>query len=712
MTDSTGLLAGISLDLIRNRIVAAPYQEFWTRLRRRWREVADWEAATGKTVYIGSCAGGQITWLVREAALDYALTGAKDALTFVHKQIDRLADVFLYHPENWTRREHPYWSEMHVALAADLCRYGLDDQHRDDLYRMVREHFVTAPYIGWDARYRFLAGHNMTVTEQACAGICALVLGEEAGCADWREIVQRAIESCHLYSHYSLDRGGYGYEGTMYAAVPMDIIYLFAQLLHQRGIADLFHDIPVMKTYPMALRSLLFPDRIGLCPLADGGILNPKSFAWLLLTAAHYRQPEDLGLWYEYRGPGRAADPCSNNNPRFYWPETDPAAPTRADSWGFDLFPLLWWDADAPMTSVAESKQPTANYSTGAEVATCRTSWSHDAVYLNLSGQGRGHQALDHAHADGGHVSLFAHGEYLAIDTGYWNTLEDHHSVVLIDGQTQFNRDNDVRFRRHYAGHITEFQRHTLLEYARVDQSHPRNCVWADRHVLFVRLGGDDAYVVLLDNINPDNGVHDYTWQLQCHPDSAIRLTGPNAARVEKANARLDVTVLSPAPDDFPTCPHAFTLRHDIVYGNQVEGHTAGLKTAPGVTPGQAFLYTEAQAWEMKSDLVYSNWVRPRLIAEQHGPLCLLMSILSPRRAGAAPLTVTERRGRRVLRAEIDCGEFIDTVIAALDMGFLDFSDVKGYSELALIRRTRDGKVIDVWTVDDSTLEILTEVTA
>ena len=696
-TASKGLLAGMAVDVVKARIAAPPYQEFRQRLTRRWREVAAFEAETGRIINIGSCAGGQITWLARETALEHRLTGHPDALYYVGRQIDKLADVFLYHPEQWQRREHPYWSEMHVSLAADLCRGALDEKRMTDLLRMVREHFVKAPYIGWNARDRFLSGHNMTVTEQACAGICALVWGEDAGVDDWEAIVQRAIESCILYCRHGLDRGGYGYEGTMYAAVPMDIIYLFAQLLFQHGRENLFAAVSELKAYPDAVRTLLFPDRAGLAPLADGGIYNPKSYAWLLLTARHYDRPEDLGLWYEYRGPGRAMDPWPNNNPRPFWPDLDPRGPVRRDGWGFDLLPLLWWDADAPMTPVADSPQSTANYSPGAEVATFRTGWSRDAVYLNVSGQGRGHASLDHAHADGGHFTLFAHGDYLAIDTGYWNVYEDQHSVVLIDGQGQFNRAGDGNYRKHYAGRLVDFQRHPLLDYVMADLAHPRNCVWADRHLLFVRLGGDDAYVVTLDNINPDHCMHSYQWQLQAHPESEVKLTGDTTATVTRARARLDVTVVSPPATDFPTAPHEMKLFTDHVYGAYVEGHTGALEGAAGKI--REFIYTEEEARREKADLTYSNWYRPRLVAEQSGPIGLILAVISPRRAGAPPLPGRVAPAKRVFRVEIECGEFTDTLIAAPERSLLEFDDIRGYTELALIRLDQDGKLIDYWTV-------------
>ena len=130
----------------------------------------------------------------------------------------------------------------------------------------------------------------------------------------------------------------------------------------------------------------------------------------------------------------------------------------------------------------------------------------------------------------------------------------------------------------------------------------------------------------------------------------------------------------------------------------------SSLEGAAGVK--QEFIYTEEQARANKSDLTFSNWYRPRLLAEQTGPCCLLLTVISPRRAGAPALPVRDRSGRRVFRVEVDCGAFTDTLIAALDHSLVQFPDIRGYTELALIRRDRAGKLIDCWTVGGERLDI------
>ena len=73
------------------------------------------------------------------------------------------------------------------------------------------------------------------------------------------------------------------------------------------------------------------------------------------------------------------------------------------------------------------------------------------------------------------------------------------------------------------------------------------------------------------------------------------------------------------------------------------------------------------------------------------------MSVLSPRRADAPVLAVTDRSARRVFRAEIAGEHGVDTVIAAPDRGWVEFEDIRGCVELAVVRRDRSGVLVDAW---------------
>ena len=76
------------------------------------------------------------------------------------------------------------------------------------------------------------------------------------------------------------------------------------------------------------------------------------------------------------------------------------------------------------------------------------------------------------------------------------------------------------------------------------------------------------------------------------------------------------------------------------------------------------------------------------------------MAAVSPRRKNEAPLPVRQVDEYRVMRLEVDCGDFIDTILAAPDHGCIQLADVQALSKLAMIRRGRDGELLARWTVD------------
>ena len=346
-----------------------------------------------------------------------------------------------------------------------------------------------------------------------------------------------------------------------------------------------------------------------------------------------------------------------------------------------NLLTLLWWAPDVPIQPVEEAGLPTADHSRGTEMANFRTSWGPAATYLNVLGSGRSHTGAGHAHADCGHFSIFGRGEYLAVDTGRYNVDEDQHNVVLIDGKCHLPLPEGAWGFNQRSGRLHSFQRHSLLDYVVADSAHQKNCCWADRHVMFVRLGGDDGYIVTADNINRDHQKHSYWWQLHANPDCRIEVTGAQSAVVWGQRARLDVEFLFPGPDDIPDDPHKLELRTDEVYWGY------GKKDEPSL---------EAR----ETGLLVTSYRRPRLIAELTGLNGLLLAIMVPRGLDEPPLAIRRESPRRLLRAEIGSDNCQDTVVAALDHGYIRTSDIEGCAELALIRRDSDGAVLGTWTSD------------
>ena len=147
-------------------------------------------------------------------------------------------------------------------------------------------------------------------------------------------------------------------------------------------------------------------------------------------------------------------------------------------------------------------------------------------------------------------------------------------------------------------------------------------------------------------------------------------------------------------------------MQTDFVYGDHVTPENAPPRDSVGRSTFP-LLPTREQARDMKSELSFTSWYRPRLLAEQRGPNGLLMTVLAPRRASATPLVVQNNSTHRVFRADIDHGTFTDTIIAALDHSIIRFPDVTGYAEIALIRRHKSGTVINYWTLGGYPLDTI-----
>jgi hypothetical protein len=451
-----------------------------------------------------------------------------------------------------------------------------------------------------------------------------------------------------MHAHWGFDEAGSPHEGPMYSLVTLEWVFLFADLLKRHGREDLFQSLPRLRAIAQAASEMQLPGVVGFSGFADSRrLITQQLLPWLLLTAREYGRPQDLALWHE-----------AGNDP-------DSGLPHQAGrARGGGVLDLLWWDGRLPEKTVAQQGHPTAFFAQGTAVAVMRTSWRDDAVCLYALGQGRSHNVPDHTHADAGHFSIYAYGDYLAYDTGYFNFDEDTHSVVLIDDKPHFHTTRGNL----YQGRFSATGRHRLLDFVTVDAASAKGCMWAERHLLFVRGRDDSGYVIVLDKLNPDNKIHNYKWQLQANMHCTIDVNGPMEASVVGNTARLDCTFFNTRDGDYPGCPHTMKIFSDH------HPHRAVLTGLPETNP--------------------------RLVAEQVGPNGTIMAVISPRRLGDAKLKITNATAYRTFNVYIEHDDFIDQIVFACDHIHVRLPDLRASSEVVVVRRDRNGKIVDSWSID------------
>lgn len=693
---SLGLLCARDDGELTARIAREPYAALWRRLVSRWEGLAaraDVRAGTFRQANLGLAA---CTPRVIDAALIHRLTAREDALAYVVQCVDRLTARYAdaHTPDELRgrtgRASGPVvLSHGEVALAADLVRESLPPETRAGLGRIMRECIIG--FTGFEGTLGgYGSGANIPCCRDINAGIAALTWGEECGYREWKPVVWKASEVARQYLHHGCDAGGFSYEGTGYGHSMFLYIYLYAQLLRQSGVRDLFAEEPLLERIPEASQHMLLDDHSFAATTNDHGLLEPWSMWWLLLTAQHYRRPDHLGLWHAFQGPDHPVRPYGD-----VWPwYAEQAGVVGRDEEKPDpslLAAFLWWDATAPVEPIERSRLPLAQCAEGTGTATFRTGWTPGGVFAAFLGGGRSHTCFGHAHLDCGHFGISAYGRYLAVDTGRYNFHENQHSVVMVEGR---ERHPDYPEGKGMAsdmlgGRLCDFERGAFVDYCKADAAQMKNCTWADRHFLFVRTPGGGAYVVTLDNIlTPSPDPSTFCWQMQVHPKATIALAGDRQARVTDGGARLDIDFFMKDNLFAPGAEPRFALSQDVQEWVWPYGRSE-----------------DASLFE-RTGLLVSSLRRPRLLARQTSVSCFLGAVISPRRTEAPPRRVRTWNRANLVGLVVEDEACTDTLLIALDHAYIDTPEYYGLCELALVRRTPDSPAPAVWTKGGAVLTI------
>lgn len=692
-TQSRGFLANTDIESLKEKAARPPYDALWERLRRRTtaavRSALESDFSSG---HYGSLGNHSHTPMLPEAALLYRLSGEDAMLHYVRRCIR--------HVDQHARREiqtggktKVVHSHRELAVATDMVRSSLSDADREILTDFMRE--VAIDHRPGPDAYRYHGGGgNISYCRNISAAVCALLWGEDCGHPRRHNVVDEGIAHTRCYLKHGCDASGFSYEGTGYGLEVLRLVFNFVELLHLSGYASLYETEPRLRKVPDAALQALFPDRRFLINDGDVGLQGPAALPQLLLAYRAYGDPLHLGFWEEFQGPDHPLRPFGDGEPWLRKAKAhglDEAGPPDAENLDSPVpdpahamfTALLYWDADAPRTPISAADRPTCTCAKGTGTATFRTSWGRRAVYLSVLGAGRSHGSLTHAHGDAGHISLWAYGDYLAVDTGRYNVDEDQHNVMLVEGKPRLSRRGSWG-QEWIGGCLRDFQHRPPVACVRSEADRLKECIWADRHALFVTTGPDEAYIVLLDNFNRDHSPHTYLWQLHANPAYRYEITGDRTATLHGDQARLDITFSIPSPDTYPDRPHELHLRQDVQdwqwpygVGNTKEEHR-----------GTGLLNTCLE--------------RPRLLAELSGPNAHLLTVLSPRRRNDPPLAVRERNTKALFRLEIECPHFTDTLLAAPDHRCIQTDTVQALTDIALLRRDRRGRILATWTRDGS----------
>jgi hypothetical protein len=671
---------GFSFDIpsLRAQSQSGPKAHLWQYLTTRTRQQIAQARSSNFTAAHGSLGWHDQTPAILEAALLALLDHDTDTLAYIHQSIDHLAQqTASTRATNPTAKLVNIHSHARIAIAADLVRPLLSDHARSTLLHLIKHTWIDYRP-GKNGITQYCAGSNIQWAHNIQAGTCALLWGADAGHPTWQTAVDDAVTQTLAYLKYGCDSSGFSFEGNGYGHSVFSYLFPFVELLINTNTTNLYTREPKLLAILDSAIQSLFPDQNFLTNDNDLGLLGVSSLFYALLAHKHHPDPAYMGLWHAYQGPSHPLRPYGDTGP---WLQKLAGLPTTPLEGTSSLFyTMLYWDPSAPVTPIENCTRPLATYAQGTERADIRTSWSPKAVYANILGAGRSHHSQTHRHADAGHFSLFAHGDYLAIDTGRYNANEDQHNVTLINNQnaypiTGWGMD-------HKKGSLSGFTQSGPLTHLKADMAHLKNCHWADRTFLFINYAPDRAYLITLDNINVDNQPHAFNWQLHANQACALSITSDTSANLQGQNASLDLTFA------VPTSPHTLTLRQDEkAWQNPYNS-------------------TQKPTGVLSHGVLLSSVARPRLLADVQGPNGVILAILSPRPNNQPPLKITRTHHPKAIELQIHTDQFIDTIITAPDRALIDTPTITALTELIFVRRDLTGKTLFTWTPDNAPITL------
>jgi hypothetical protein len=195
-------------------------------------------------------------------------------------------------------------------------------------------------------------------------------------------------------------------------------------------------------------------------------------------------------------------------------------------------FAVLWEQADT------KKEAPTENFRQSGErgLVTARSGWGENDFLVSFEAGKRLNGC--HSQGDHGHFLIWAHGGWLAADTGYCNNKEagfpnqtDGHNGMMIDGKGQFISGGGKFCEAEIVKVIQEDSiyliRTDLSKAYGKDGYNPLKRAFRTMLVLMPPDGADDSYypyVLLLDDFDKNGKEAEYNWMLHGSKSSLFGL--------------------------------------------------------------------------------------------------------------------------------------------------------------------------------------------
>jgi Heparinase II/III-like protein/FlgD Ig-like domain len=237
-----------------------------------------------------------------------------------------------------------------------------------------------------------------------------------------------------------------------------------------------------------------------------------------------------------------------------------------------------------------------------------RTGWptgasSDDVVFSFYSGKFEG----GHAQEDQNQFALYGYGAQFVVDHGSGSVAKqsEAHNMVFIDGKGQHNAGSSIgtdgRIADYLLGGIADYvEGDAARAYTTYSEFNAPNVPvagsdwsWgyqganpvqtADRRVLVVHGASEPPYVVVMDDIDKDGGVHTYEWRMHTLATNTVDTAG-DPMTIATSTATMDLHLLNPPRASVTVSTETFAA------GNGDPNSTLLRIATSAVNPGFAFL--------------------------------------------------------------------------------------------------------------------------